>query len=214
MRRRRFLTVTAAGALSAVAGCTQTGDRSDPEQTSDEPTDESTDGPGSQPSSDGTATETESDDPGTPPDEPDGTSGEAWGSGGTMNGVDFSFTSRSPECGQGEDDVDISFDDEAGEVRLDGVISGNDLCKRASLASVEHDESAGTLSATIEAVDQERCEDGDMAAGQCIVDIEYSATFSFDDEIPSEASISHGNGFGAGAAYGSSSASEPTTSSE
>jgi hypothetical protein len=215
MRRRRFLTVTAAGALTAVAGCTQTGDRNDPEQTTDEPTDGPTDGPGSQPGSDGTATE--GDNPGTPADQPDGTTGsgsQAWGSGGTMNGVEFSFASRSPECGQGEDDVDITFDDEAGEVRLDGVISGSDLCKRASLVAVEHDESAGRVSATIEAVDQDRCQDGDVAAGQCIVDIEYEATFTFDDGIPSEASVSHGNGFGAGAAYGSSSVSGPTTAVE
>jgi hypothetical protein len=211
MRRRRLLKVTAsATALSAFAGCTQTGERGTEEPT-DSQTD--TDAPGSQPGTNDTDSQgTEATDIADGSTGSEGAESEVgWSSGGRMNGVDFSFSSRSPECGEGEDDVDISFDDDAGEIVLDGVISGSDLCKRAQLASVEHDEDEDKLTATIETTDREDCEDGDVAAGQCLVDIEYEATFTFEDEVPSEASVSHGNGFGASAAHGSSSASASTS---
>ncbi|MFB6180231.1 MAG: hypothetical protein ABEI77_10975 [Halorientalis sp.] len=215
MRRRRFLTVTAsATALSAFAGCTQSGERGT--ETPNDTTDDPGDSPGGQP---GTDSPTADEDTGTTTGDGQSSSsgsssGEAWGSGGTMNGVDFSFTSRSPKCGTGEDDVDISFDTEAGEVSLDGVISGDDLCKRAQLASVDYDEQADELSVSVETVDQDECKDGEMASGQCLVDIPYEATFSFDDGVPSQASVSHDNGFGASAAHGSASASASPTPSQ
>jgi len=215
MRRRTFLTVTAsATALTAVAGCTQNGDRGTTESTD---TDGSADNPGSQPggtnTTDADETTRRETEIGTIEDGSSDSSGgtdQSWGSSGEMNGVPFSFSSQSPECGEGNDDVDISFDDDAGEIVLDGVIRGSDLCKRARLESVEHDESADKLRVEIGTVDREQCQDGDMAAGQCLVDIEYEATFSFEGEIPSEASVNHGDRFSAGAGYASESVSAPT----
>jgi len=215
MRRRRLLQVTAsATAFTALAGCTQDGNRGTDEPTdTDDPTDtdEPTDNPGSQPGN-STTTDARETETGTVEDGPGGSSGSsdaAWGSGGEMDGVEYAFSSQSPECGQGEDDVDISFDEEAGEVTLDGVISGSDTCKRATLESVDYDEQNSKLSVVIQTTDREECTDGDMAAGQCIVDIEYEATFTFDDGVPTEASVSHGDKFGASAAHSSSSASAP-----
>lgn len=222
MRRRKFLTVTAAAtALSTVAGCTQTGDRSAGDPTD---TNESADSPGSQPGGTNTTATNETDAPNTETGsvggDGDGESGSAgdsdqgWGSGGTMNGVEFSFSSQSPECGQGTDHVDISFDEEAGEVVLDGVIRGSDLCKRATLQSVDYDESADELTVVVETTEQERCEDDEVAAGQCIVDIEYEATFSFDGDVPATASVSHGDRYGATAGHGSASAGTPATDTQ
>jgi len=205
MRRRRLLKVTAsATALSAFAGCTQSGERGteEPEET----TDGTDTGPGSRPGN-GTTDSTESETPEPTGRTEGGSSDQGWGSGGTMDGVDFSFSSRSPECGNGEDDVDITFDDDAGEVTLDGVIRGSDTCKRAQLGTVEYDDDADTLSVTVETTDIEEC----GAGATCVVDIEYEATFTFEDAIPSEASVSHGDRYGASAAHGSSSASASTS---
>ncbi|WP_336000532.1 twin-arginine translocation signal domain-containing protein [Halorientalis halophila] len=205
MRRRSFLTGTAAATALAVAGCLQEpGDRGD--GSSPETTDDGA-GPGSQPEGTGEAG-TPTDESGTATDEPEptaveGSSGQAWGSGGRMNGVDFSFSSQSPETGEDRDEADITRDDEMGAVRVDGTISGSDSCKRAKLGSLDYDEAAGTLAVGVETTEIENCE----AGAQALVGIDYEGTFEVDGDLPSEVTVSHDGQEIAGASYASDSAS-------
>ncbi|WP_424016708.1 hypothetical protein ACOZ4N_12515 [Halorientalis pallida] len=219
MQRRRFLAATAAATALGLAGCTQEpGDRDGSGDTKTSPGDG---GPGSQP--EGTDGVTESDTPeaetpetDTPDPEGEGTSGvsdQAWGSGGRMDGVPYSFSSQSPETGEERDVTDIRFDTEAGEVVVDGTISGSDGCKRATLGSLDYDESAGKLTVGVETTQIEDCEAGTMA----LVGIDYEGTFEFDGELPSEVTVTHDGQGVASAAHSSSSASataRPTTTSE
>jgi len=238
MNRRRFLQIGAStGAIGLLAGCLGGASTDNPDDT-DSPTDEPTDTPDptSTPSpTDSTSNtddrEHESDDRSTStPDDhgaddgsseistPEegggaetpnsGSAEQAWSAGGEMNGVTFQFTSHAPKCGQGEDDADVEFQPDEGRIVVKGIRRGSDLCKRAQLGDVSHDTDAERLTVSVDAVDREECEDGGVG-GQCIVDIPYEATFSFEDDIPSEVAISHGDRFGMSAAYGSSSAAPP-----
>jgi len=238
MNRRRFLQIGAStGAIGLLAGCLGGASTDNPDDT-DSPTDEPTDtpAPSSTPSPTDSASNTDDrehdsedrststpDDHGaddgsseiSTPEEGTGTgtpdSGaaeQAWSAGGEMNGVTFQFTSHAPKCGQGEDDADVEFQPDEGRIVVKGIRRGSDLCKRAQLGDVSHDTDAERLAVSVDAVDREECED-DGVGGQCLVDIPYEATFSFEDDIPSEVAISHGDRFGMSAAYGSSSAAPP-----
>ena len=218
MQRRKFLTATAAATALGLAGCTQEpGERDGNGDTQTSPGDG---GPGSQPEGTDGVTETntpeaETPETDTPDPEGDGTNGvsdQAWGSGGRMDGVPYSFSSQSPETGENRDVADISFDTEAGEVVVDGTISGSDSCKRATLGSLDYDESAGKLTVGVETTQIEGCEAGTMA----LVGIDYEGTFEFDGDLPSDVTVTHDGQGVASAAHGSSSATAvpPTTTSE
>jgi len=224
MRRRSFLTVTASATALGIAGCVQEpGDREN--STDANPETSAQDGPGSQPEgtespSNGTEdpSETAMPDSDSPTDEGTeteeetptdghGSSAQAWGSSGRMNGVTFSFTSHGPETGENRDVADITRDDDTGEVIVDGTISGNDSCKRAKLGSVEYDEGAGTLTVDVETTNIEGCE---MAA-QALVGIDYEGTFEVDGELPSEIQVTHEGRSVASASYASETAAAPPT---
>ncbi|WEL22368.1 hypothetical protein [Halorhabdus sp. BNX81] len=239
MNRRRFLQIGAStGAIGLLAGCLGGASTDNPDDT-DSPTDEPSEDPDGTPSpTDSPANTTDDqggesgDDPTATPEEGDETTGsngesptstpdedeistpdsgsaeQAWTAGGEMNGVTFQFTSHAPKCGQGEDDADVEFQPDEGRIVVKGIRRGSDLCKRAQLGDVSHDTDAERLAVSVDAVDREECEDGGVG-GQCLVDIPYEATFSFEDDIPSEVAISHGDRFGMSAAYGSSSAAPP-----
>ncbi|CCQ34119.1 membrane lipoprotein [Halorhabdus tiamatea SARL4B] len=236
MNRRRFLQIGAStGAIGLLAGCLGGASTDDPTDT-DSPTDDPSEQPDQTPSpsptdSPANATDDQGGESGdesiTTPDENEETAGsdgdhqtatpddgdsgsgeQAWSAGGEMNGVAFEFTSRAPTCGQGTDDANVEFQPEEGQIVVKGIRRGSDLCKRAQLGDVSHDTDADRLAVSVDAVDREECEDGGVG-GQCLVDIPYEATFSFEDDIPSEVAISHGDRFGMSAAYGSSSATPP-----
>jgi hypothetical protein len=205
MRRRTFLTATASATALGLAGCTQEpGDRSGGTDTAT--TDDGT-GPGGQP--EGTDGVTDSPDGETPGEGTSrgGASDQAWGSGGRTNGVTFSFSSQSPEVGADRDEADVTRDDEAGAVVVDGTISGDDTCKRARLGSVEFDEAAGVLSVDVETTDIEECE----VSGEALVGIDYEGTFEVDGDLPSEIRVSHEGRTVASAAYASATAAAPPT---
>lgn len=239
MNRRRFLQIGAStGAIGLLAGCLGGASTDNPADT-DSPTDEPSeqpDGTSSPTDSPANATDDQGgesgDDPITTPDENEGATGsngdqrtstpdedeistpdsgsaeQAWTAGGEMDGVTFEFTSHAPECGQGIDDANVTFQPEEGRIVVEGVIRGSDLCKRARLKDVSYDPEAERLSVSIAAVDRAECQNGGIA-GQCIVDIPYEATFTFDGDIPTEVTVSHGERFGVSAAYGSASAAAP-----
>ncbi|MFB6083552.1 MAG: hypothetical protein ABEJ94_04840 [Halorientalis sp.] len=203
MRRRTFIAATASVTVG-LGGCVQEpGDGTD--ATSPDGT-----GPGSQP--EGTDGETDTPDGETPGEgtDADGSVARAWASGGHTNGVTYSFTSWGPEIGENRDVADIRFESGAGEVLVDGTISGSDSCERARLGSVRYDEAAGTLTVAVETTTIEGCE----AGAQALVGIDYEATFEVDGEFPSEVTVTHDGRAVASATYASASATAVPPSDE
>jgi hypothetical protein len=228
MQRRRFLHFAAsAGALSAVAGCTRSpgqnnssddgpgagGDEttfegtSNDQETTAETTENTTIG--------GTTTDegtplgegTETGSPGTPPAPAERT--------GTIDGVDYQITVTGAECASGSrvNEVgEIDFDEDASELVVAGTIDAATPCKTVDVSAIDHDEGEGSVTVTIATADRA---DGPDMCQQCLGALDYEATLTFGDEFPSNASVVHDGRSGrqsmASAAYGSASASAPTT---
>ena len=154
----------------------------------------------------------------TPPGEDDGTD-EGSGSDGSGDGRSGSDggTDDSPPVLEGssltvtdvsaavtEATADIAFRTDENEVRIRGIIQGNDGCKTAALGDVTYDSGADALAVDVVTEDREGTED--QACTQELVFISYEATVEFSGGLPREASVSHdGQGVGA-AAHGSTSA--------
>lgn len=204
MNRRTYLKVAAStAAVGTLAGCTgngdgnsdPSGDANSPDETTSEPDDDSTD---SEPTDEETTTA-------SPP-----SPGEKSGS---MNGIDYVFEITDAGCGTAGDSADIEFNEDDNEVVVTGTIDARDLCRTAGVGSVTYDESEDRSSIVIETRSRE---DADMC-GQCLVEIDYEARFTY-ETMPSGANVVHdGNGGRTGvvsAAYGSSSVTAPGTESE
>jgi hypothetical protein len=223
MHRRRFLRVAAsAGALGALAGCTQSpsgndssddpgsGGETTPGTANDQVTPPTTDTTTSGETTDETTTG-EPIDPGTPAT-PVGTPMTRTG---TRDGVDYSVSVTGAECASGSrvntvDDID--FDEDVSEIVVTGTIDAATPCKAVDVSAIDHDESDGSVTVTIATVEREDAPD---MCTQCIGALDYEATLTFGEEFPSNASVVHDGQSGrrsmASAAYGSASASAPTT---
>ncbi len=199
MRRRRFLTGTAAAAsLPAVAGCTQTGDRStdEPTETSDAAGDQSTD----------SSPDTTDTDAATPTD-----SGDTPTTVVADGLVNRSFTVTATGSGTERHDATVDFDTDATEVVVTGTIPGANGCKTAELGEVTYDEQADHLSVTVRTVDKP---DSDVCT-QAIVEIDYEARFTFAESLPSQVAVTHDGSDGrrdvASAGHGSARAGGPSS---
>ena len=203
MRRRTLLAAVAASGASAVAGCLDTGpaDGDAPggggtttDGTTTGTTDGTTDGTTAEGTTTGkgttthdTATETTrettdgADATGTTTDET--TTGDDAGSGASL--ADSSFTVRSNQCGQSRSSADVSFPDER-TVQVRGVAVGSNGCYRARLADASVD-AEGTLVVLVETY---LPEDSGVCS-QCLVDIEYTAAFTFEDGLPGSVEVHH-----------------------
>jgi len=126
MRRRSFLLGTASTtALLALAGCTQSGDRSTDDDTND------SDDPGNQPTDSG--------------DHPSTTVADGL--------VNQSLTVTGSASGTERHDATVEFDADATEVTVTGTIPGEDGCTTAELGDVTYDEQADVLSVTVQTID-------------------------------------------------------------
>jgi hypothetical protein len=204
MKRRHFLTTTAAAtALGTIAGCTQgpgDGGTDDPtDDPTEDPTDTSspTDSPTASPGEDGSPV----------PDDSTGSSGSAWGESGAGDGYSYSVSFQNAECSGEQGAVEITRDEDASAIDVDGAIGVSNPCHTASVESIEYDESAAAL--TVSLSSSEDSEEGQLCA-QCMATIEYEAEITFDDDLPEEVSVHHDKQ-GWSASWGSSSAAPPAT---
>ncbi|MFB6163862.1 MAG: hypothetical protein ABEJ31_01760 [Haloarculaceae archaeon] len=213
MRRRTILKVTAsATALSALAGCvdsTTRGSAGGPAgdgspTTSDAPTTDTPAGNRTNATGDG-------DNPPRPTETDSGSSGSSWGSGEAAagDGYSVSFSTRRGQCGQGQSSAEIAFEPDRDRVAIDGTVSGSDLNTEATLGDVTYDRDAGTLRVVIGT----QVHDEDAVGGQCIADLPYEATLSFDEDLPDEVTVVHDDRQGrhgvASASHDSASAQPP-----
>ena len=96
---------------------------------------------------------------------------------------DTAFEVTNVECGSdyGHHDVTTSGD----TVTVEGVLDGRDTCYTAELVRGEYAGETDTLFVEVEAREAEDA----AACGQCIVEVHYVATFTFDDGTPEQVEV-------------------------
>ena len=114
---------------------------------------------------------------------------------------DSSFEIEDVECGDEYGGHDVTVED--GVVTVEGVLDGSNSCYTAELVRGEYDGDADTLYVEVEAVER----DDAGACNQCIVEIEYVATFTFENGEPGTVSVEQ-RGSATGSAGSSVSESE------
>jgi hypothetical protein len=110
--------------------------------------------------------------------------------------VETSFEVTGVECGGPVADHEVTMED--GRVTVEGTLDGSDGCHSAELVRGAYDRVADTLYVDVEAVTGD---DADVCT-QCIVEIDYVATFEFEGGEPGAVEVDQ-----RGAVSGSSSES-------
>ncbi|PSQ18698.1 hypothetical protein BRD02_00255 [Halobacteriales archaeon QS_8_69_73] len=101
--------------------------------------------------------------------------------------VATSFEVTNVNCGDGA--VDHKADIGDGRVVVDGVVGGADACHTAELVGADYDRATDTLEVTVAAVRGDGDDDDDRACAGCLVDIEYVATFAFENGEPGSVTV-------------------------
>jgi hypothetical protein len=105
---------------------------------------------------------------------------------------DTEFAVEDRTSGSERDEATVRF--EAPRVVVEGVIWGSDGCKTATLLGSEYDLESNTLTVTVGTTDREGTDD--QACTQAIVEIEYTATATFDEGLPGQVVVEHDHGDG------------------
>ena len=90
-------------------------------------------------------------------------------------------------CGQQKSDANVEFDSAATSVAVTGTIAVSDACHTAKLAGASYDPESGTLEVTVVS---KKKEGADICA-QCIVEIDYEASFDFEGGLPQTVTVVH-----------------------
>jgi hypothetical protein len=176
MKRRRFLTTIAAGTTVAAAGCV--GGPSD--DGSDENGGSGTDGDTGNGSDAGNGTDTGN-------ETGNGTDGGTGTPGLTVANAEFTVVAS--DCGQGTDDSTISYG--ANGVTIEGVASAPNPCYTARLVDAAYDAEADALTVTVESYLPEG--EQDTVCAECVADVEYTASVSFEGGLPGRVAVTHGD---------------------
>ena len=99
--------------------------------------------------------------------------------------VATSFEVTDVDCGDGAASHEADTGD--GRVVVDGIVGGADACHTAELVGADYDRAADTLKITVAAVRGDG--DDDRACAGCLVDIEYVATFRFENGEPGSVAV-------------------------
>lgn len=118
--------------------------------------------------------------------------------------VDQSFDVTNVECGTQGHDVRTEKSD--GTVTVEGTVDGNNTCYTAELVRAEYVADEDTLYVEVESVERGT----DQVCGQCIVEIDWLATFEFENGEPGTVRVDQRGLSGSSSASGSGSAT-PTT---
>jgi len=101
--------------------------------------------------------------------------------------ADSSFRLLDSGCGQPTNEASVTFESDGGAVTVEGTIPGSNACYVAKLVDASYDPEAGTLDVTVASMQKEGAE----ACAQCIVEIDYEATFTFEGGLPAEVRVVH-----------------------
>lgn len=100
--------------------------------------------------------------------------------------VDRSLTVRESGCGGEHGTSESTVGD--GLVTVEGTISGNNSCYTARLAGADYDEAADELAVVVESHDDS--EENEICQS-CIVAIDYTARFEFENGQPASVAVEH-----------------------
>lgn len=123
---------------------------------------------------------------------PSGSDGSPTTDGGGPSLVGADLRVRANDCGQQVDAARASFDAERPAVVVEGTIWGSDTCHTARLADATYDPADDLLAVHVTAVRRETT--GTPACGQCIVEVDYTATCTFAGGLPGTVRVVHGTG--------------------
>lgn len=98
--------------------------------------------------------------------------------------VDAALDVESVDCANGTDEATVAFEDDRVVVR--GTASGADACYTARLAGVAYED--GTLTVRVETYSDA---DEGTACAQCLVDVAYAATVTFEGGLPDGVIVTH-----------------------
>jgi hypothetical protein len=101
--------------------------------------------------------------------------------------ADPTFTVTDSGCGQLTNEASVAFDAADTTVTVTGTIGGSNACYTAELAAASYDSEAGALDLTVAS----KREEGPDACADCIVAIDYEATFDFEDSLPATVTVTH-----------------------
>lgn len=118
-----------------------------------------------------------------------------------------SFAVTDVRSDSAENAADAEFNEDEGTLVVTGTIVGSNGCMTADMGSASYDPDADRFDVNV--VTTER-EDSGMCTQQ-LIGIDYEATFSFENGIPSGVSVSHDGDGIMSAGYGSSSATASDT---
>lgn len=99
--------------------------------------------------------------------------------------VDQSLETLGVECGNEYGRIETSTDGLVVTVR--GTIGGNDTCYVARLAHAEYDSADDELYAVVESI----ADDDAEVCNPCLVEIDYRATFEFENGTPEAVTVDH-----------------------
>jgi hypothetical protein len=119
----------------------------------------------------------------TGPAADDGQSGDD-----TPTYADTSFEVTDAGCGGPAEAAAVSFDETDESVAVSGTTSGPDGCYLARVADATYDASGDEFRLVVEAYDDA---DPDEGCTQCITEIDYEATASFDGGLPGRVVVVH-----------------------
>ncbi|MXR21618.1 hypothetical protein [Halobacterium bonnevillei] len=119
----------------------------------------------------------------TGPAADDGQSG-----GDTPSYEDTSFEVTDAGCGGPAEAAAVSFDESHESVAVSGTTSGPNGCYLARVADATYDASGDEFRLVVEAYDDA---DPDEGCTQCITEIDYEATASFDGGLPGRVVVVH-----------------------
>jgi len=105
--------------------------------------------------------------------------------------TDSTFTVERSQSGTQSDSASVSVDGE--NVVVEGSIWGRDGCQTAELRSVNYNGAADEL--TVSVGTTERADAGDSCT-QAVVEIDYTATVSFENGPPATVVVTHDRGDG------------------
>lgn len=101
--------------------------------------------------------------------------------------ADRTFTLTDGGCGEPKNEASVTFDEAGTSVGVTGTIAGSNTCYIAELADASYDSATGTLEVAVVSKEKEGAE----VCGQCIVAIDYEATFDFEGGLPATVSVVH-----------------------
>jgi hypothetical protein len=100
---------------------------------------------------------------------------------------DRSLKVLGAECGQPKNDAAIEFEDSKKQLVVTGSMTGSDSCTRPKIESAKCDSKSSTFMVTIGT----KQKDGSIGCSECITEIEYRATFTFEEALPKSVTVTH-----------------------